>query len=155
MSSSTKYIRMLRRLIDQHFVIDEVRLLCSDLGIDFDNLPGTTKVVKIDSLLRQVALQGRVVELAELVQEQFPNALSLGDIEALPSPKQQKEDYVELVIESESQKSILETYIRNITALLNSVGSGDRKAIKAAAQTYTTTTFPKFDKKHLALAVRF
>ena len=47
----TKSYRNLRDAIDQHFNLQELKNLCFDLGVDFDNLRGDTKIGKIQSLI--------------------------------------------------------------------------------------------------------
>jgi hypothetical protein len=61
---SPRYRRQLRRKLDEHFDKEELRLLCFDLGVDFDNLPGDSKATKAMEL---VALMERAEQIAELV----------------------------------------------------------------------------------------
>ena len=48
---SPRYRRQLRRKLDEHFDKEELRLLCFDLGVDFDNLPGDSKAIKAMELV--------------------------------------------------------------------------------------------------------
>ncbi len=63
----------LRQLISKHFNLDEIRLLCFDLNIDFDSLNGPAKENKIAELLLLLRRNGRLSELGPLLMKQRPN----------------------------------------------------------------------------------
>jgi hypothetical protein len=48
---STTNFTQLREQIDQTFDEEEVRNLCSDIGVDYDNLGGRGKVANVRELL--------------------------------------------------------------------------------------------------------
>ena len=59
----------LAKLLD----LDGVRSLCFDLGIDFDNLAGTTKNAKIEALIKYCARYGYLSALLKRCHELNPN----------------------------------------------------------------------------------
>lgn len=59
-----KSMSKLRQLIDLHFDEAELRILCFDLGIEWEHLQGNTKSEKIMSL---VSYQVRREDLATLI----------------------------------------------------------------------------------------
>jgi hypothetical protein len=60
-------------LIKDHFDMSELRTLSFNLAIDWDELPGDRKSVKIVSLLRAVSQDNRQNELLEYLIEQRPH----------------------------------------------------------------------------------
>ena len=69
-TNSAKYLSTLHDNIDERFSFDEVRQLCFDLNIDFDNVPGNTKSAFIRNLLVSLAREGRLQELVNYVREE-------------------------------------------------------------------------------------
>ena len=69
-TNSAKYLSDLHKQIDERFSFSEVRTLCFDMGIDFDNVPGDTKSAFIRNLLVSVAREGRLQELINLVRQE-------------------------------------------------------------------------------------
>ncbi len=59
-----RYRQQLRQKLDEHFNKDELKLICFDLGVDFDNLAGDSKAIKAMEL---VALMEREQKIADLV----------------------------------------------------------------------------------------
>jgi len=55
----------LRHLIVTHFDSDEIESICFDLGIDYDSLPGDSKLKKVIELIEHCARTGRIVELID------------------------------------------------------------------------------------------
>ena len=55
----------LRDQINDSFSEDELRLLCFDLAVDYENLAGTAKLSKAQSLVRLCLQQNRVNELLD------------------------------------------------------------------------------------------
>lgn len=84
----TAYLRQFRTNIDQHFNVDEVRLLCFDLSVDYDHLMGDAKPLRIQSLIMHLAQRGRLGDLLELVQSQRPGV----EWPSVPPASQQIED---------------------------------------------------------------
>jgi hypothetical protein len=58
--------------MDQHFNLDEIQLLCFDLGIDYEHLAGETKPKKIHELILMVVRNGLLPDLLELLVEERP-----------------------------------------------------------------------------------
>ena len=63
---------MLRDLINDHFDNNDIRSLCFDLGIDFDNIPGETKNQKIESLILKSQRASNLHRLLQRCQELRP-----------------------------------------------------------------------------------
>ncbi len=40
-------LTQLRKLLIQHFSLDELRVLCFDLGLEYEELPGSTRTTKM------------------------------------------------------------------------------------------------------------
>ena len=54
-----------RRLISQHFDIEELKILCFDLDIDYDNLPGERKDRKVAELIDHLRSHKRIPDLVD------------------------------------------------------------------------------------------
>lgn len=65
---------LLHRLLVQHFNEGELQTLCLELGEDYENLPGSGKANKARELVRWSERNGRLVELAEIMQRERPNS---------------------------------------------------------------------------------
>lgn len=81
-------MRDLRRAIEQHFDLDELHAVAFDLSIDWDDLSGQTKPIKVQSLIMHLARRGRLSELATVLTEERP----LINLPQLPSSDQQIKD---------------------------------------------------------------
>lgn len=68
-----QFYSSLRDVIDKQFNLEEVKLLCFDLGIDFDNLAGDIKVAKVQSLIIGLNKQSLLSELIYRLQQIRPN----------------------------------------------------------------------------------
>ena len=62
----------LRDLLDQHFSDEELRRLCLDLSIQYDNLPGDTHIAKAQSLVEYCLRHNCLPELGERCRELRP-----------------------------------------------------------------------------------
>lgn len=62
----------LYQIIDNAFILEELGLLCADMGIDYDHLPGSEKRTKILDLLEYVARQNRQADLLHRLRELRP-----------------------------------------------------------------------------------
>lgn len=62
----------LRRLLDKHFDDNELRDLCFDLSIDYENLPALAKKDKARELISHVEKAGRLSELLQWIKEERP-----------------------------------------------------------------------------------
>lgn len=65
--------RALRRSMVESFSLAELRLVCSDLDIEYENVPGDTRETKVNELIEYVRRRGRVQDLVAVVQEARPN----------------------------------------------------------------------------------
>ena len=54
-----------RRLISQHFDTEELQILCFDLDIDYDNLPGDRKDLKVAELIEHLRSHKRIPDLVD------------------------------------------------------------------------------------------
>lgn len=62
-----RYQRQLKQLLTRHFSMEEIRSLCFDLGVDFDELAGGSKTSKIEALLSRY--QSRNGWMGQLVEQ--------------------------------------------------------------------------------------
>ena len=69
----------LRRILDELFNMGELRGLCFDMHIDFEELAGATKPEKVIALIEFCERRGRISELETKVYTLRPNA-SLEDM---------------------------------------------------------------------------
>ncbi|HEX6385059.1 MAG TPA: hypothetical protein VF177_10345 [Anaerolineae bacterium] len=60
------------RFLNQHFNLDELRELAFDLGIDYENVEGTSKRAKIRELVLYFNRQHMLDELIKTVKERRP-----------------------------------------------------------------------------------
>jgi Effector-associated domain 7/AAA ATPase domain/WD domain, G-beta repeat len=56
-----------------HFSLDELRSLCADLDVDFDELRGETKTTKADALLERLDHRGGIPQLIAKLMQLRPN----------------------------------------------------------------------------------
>jgi hypothetical protein len=71
-TESAKYLSTLHKQIDQYFSFSEVRTLCFDLGVDFENIPGDIRSAFIRNLIISLAKQNRLQALVNLVRQERP-----------------------------------------------------------------------------------
>lgn len=65
MQRNRQYLIELRMIIDSQFNKEELRILCFDLGVDYDNLIGESKAAKIVDLLSYLERSGEVHKAIE------------------------------------------------------------------------------------------
>ncbi len=63
----------LRHILGEYFAEDDLQVLCFDLRVDFEELPGDTKSEKAAALITLVARLDRVGELIDLCSQARPN----------------------------------------------------------------------------------
>lgn len=63
----------LRKLLIGHFDLEELRLLCFDLGLDYEELAGRTKSTKMQDLITYLKRRGELKRLLDEVNSQRPN----------------------------------------------------------------------------------
>lgn len=73
--------------IDDHFNEGELRGLCADLGIDYDDLPGSSKADKARELVLYCARHGRRDDLKKRCRELRPNVPWLDSPPKPPKPQ--------------------------------------------------------------------
>jgi hypothetical protein len=56
-------LMLLRRNLTDYFGDDELRALCSEMGLDYERLRGQGKAAKASQLVRSLAAHGRILEL--------------------------------------------------------------------------------------------
>lgn len=64
--------------LERHFSDDELRALCFDLGVPYDDLPGRTRPGKISALIEHLDRRGRLPDLIHHVAYHRPLA-AIGD----------------------------------------------------------------------------
>lgn len=65
-------LTQLRKLLIQHFSLDELRVLCFDLGLEYEDLPGDTLSTKMHALIEHLQRRNTLFKLLEEVAEQRP-----------------------------------------------------------------------------------
>jgi hypothetical protein len=67
--------RQLRLVLENRFSDDELRALCFDLGVDYENLPGATKAARAISIITYFERIQQAQELMRSVRDLRPNEL--------------------------------------------------------------------------------
>jgi hypothetical protein len=62
----------LARFLEAYFDKEDLKNLCFDLGVDYENLPGEKKATKARELVAYMDVRGRLVELREAVAARRP-----------------------------------------------------------------------------------
>lgn len=78
-TDSSRYLSDLHRQLDSLFSLEEVRGLCFELGVDFDNVVGEGKSARIRNLILQLARRGQLQDLVDTVARERPLA-ELNDV---------------------------------------------------------------------------
>lgn len=68
-----RYLARLRRILETRFDEGELRTLCSDLGIDYDDLPAVGRANKARELVDYLDRRDRISELVEIGKELRPD----------------------------------------------------------------------------------
>lgn len=71
-TNSASYLTELHQLINQHFNLVEIQMLCLDLHVDYESVAGEEKPSRIRELLLGLGRNGRLPELITLAQRQRP-----------------------------------------------------------------------------------
>jgi tetratricopeptide (TPR) repeat protein len=71
-SPTRQQLAQLRRNVAEHFNESELRTLCFDLEVDYDELPGRAKSEKAAELVAHLERRGRLPELVELGKQLRP-----------------------------------------------------------------------------------
>ncbi|HEX6387059.1 MAG TPA: pentapeptide repeat-containing protein [Anaerolineae bacterium] len=150
---STRYLRELRRLLDEHFNLQELRLLCFDLGVDYEHLPGDVKLAKVNEMILYLARNGRLDDLLTLLREERPYVVW----PAVPPPEQQVLDEKATISDS-AREAALQEYLSKMTRLLLKEGLRDvgiGSPVYSVAQAYTEAVFGRLDKHRYLIVIRF
>jgi len=70
---TTQSATALREYLVGHFRLGEIKILCDDLGVEYDNLPGEVLEVKAGELVSHLDNARRIHELIPKCQEKRPN----------------------------------------------------------------------------------
>ena len=81
MTHIARLVPLLESLV-RYFDLDELRTLCFDLGLDYDELRGEVKSAKARELITVMLRQNRLAELASRLQVQRPD-VDWPDVEAI------------------------------------------------------------------------
>jgi WD40 repeat protein len=71
-TNSATYLSQFHQLLNQHFDLAEIRMLCLDLNIDYESVAGEEKPSRIRELLLGLGRNGRLPELITLLQQERP-----------------------------------------------------------------------------------
>ena len=63
----------LRTLLVKHFDMEELRLLCFDPGLDYEELPGRTKSTKMQDVISYLERRGELLRLVDEANSRRPN----------------------------------------------------------------------------------
>lgn len=72
-STDHKFRIQLRQLLTTHFDLEELRMLCFDLDVDYDDLRGEGKTNKARELVAYLGRRGRIAELVFVCSQLRPN----------------------------------------------------------------------------------
>lgn len=75
MTNSSRYLSDLHQQIDRLFSMEDVRTMCFNLGVDFDNVTGEGKSARIRELLLQLARRSELQMLVDLARRDWPKAV--------------------------------------------------------------------------------
>jgi hypothetical protein len=73
--ANTERLAQLRENLVEYFILEELRTLCFDLGVDWDRLRGEEKEGKVTALLTLLDNTGRIPDLTERCARLRPNVL--------------------------------------------------------------------------------
>jgi hypothetical protein len=124
--------RNLRQLIIQYFNEEEIRLLCFDLNIPYDVLPGREIRVKVMELIQHAERHNRLDDLLRILEEERPNVdwphtyTPIGSVGATYVRGDDRFEY-SFPIESETQDFLGDSGI----AIAGSLGSDTPKNVTA------------------------
>lgn len=71
-SKSAQYLSILHKQIDQYFSFNEIKTICFDLGVDYENIPGNIRSAFTRNLIVSLAKQNRLQELVGIVRAERP-----------------------------------------------------------------------------------
>lgn len=86
-SPTRQQFAQLRQNLVEHFDLEELRTLCSDLGVDYDGLRGEGKIAKARELVEYLDRTGRIPELVGICVRLRPN-VTWEYTPVLPGPRE-------------------------------------------------------------------
>lgn len=107
-ASSTPQIDgpVLRRHLTNHLSDSELRDLCDDLGIDYENLPGQAKSDKARELVLYMSRRNRLEELLRVAQTAHPD-LDWSAFDSVSTPTSDAVDFVIITALEEERDAML------------------------------------------------
>lgn len=75
MTNETSRITKLRDIIKEHFNVGELRLLCDDIGVKYEDLSGETLILKVQELVSYCYRHNRTQELITVCKRSRPHAM--------------------------------------------------------------------------------
>jgi hypothetical protein len=73
-TNSANFLTELYNLLNRYFSLEEIRTICFNLSVDYDNIPGEGKSAKTRELILGLARVDRLPQLVNMVREMRPNA---------------------------------------------------------------------------------
>lgn len=140
----TRYWRTLRRKITNHFSLGELKVLCHDVMVDYDELAGEEKIEKASNLIGYLARRGRLADLVVVLKEERPK---VDWEESIPSPDKQVQD-AEKLLPPAKDDLILRKYFERLEQYLPSVSlehAKDDKQLQETIHVLTKTYMEQLD----------
>jgi len=151
-SQTVHYLGNLRQQIDRYYRPEELRLLCLDLGVDYDQIPGDTKLLKVNTLVWQYGRSNRLAELLISLRNQNP------DISWPDDPKFEQRNGHRTNGASRAPRSILQNYLEELKKRLLDLNLQDSRPgsdARISASAMTLDTLHRLDGKRKRELVQF
>lgn len=132
----TRYWRTLRRKITNHFSLGELKVLCHDVMVDYDELAGEEKIEKASNLIGYLARRGRLADLVVVLKEERPK---VDWEESIPSPDKQVQD-AEKLLPTAKDDVILRDYLERLQQYLPAAALGKAKEDSRLQEIIATLT---------------
>lgn len=149
-SQETKYLKDFRSLMVKYFNSDELRHIVFDLGIDWEELEGNVRSIKVQNLILKLARYGRLDELREITIKQRPKI----QWPEIPSPEQQTLDELANIPDSE-RESALQEYINKMNEFIINPSLMNKPQYSSKASAWTSSLIRRLDKDRLVIVLRF
>jgi formylglycine-generating enzyme required for sulfatase activity len=83
-------LTQLRKLLIKHFSLDELRVLCFDMGLEYEELPGDTRGTKMHGLIEYLQRRGELPKLLTEISEQRPAVVWPTFVSKTPAPEKEQ-----------------------------------------------------------------
>lgn len=123
-TESAKYLSVLHKQVDKYFVLDEVRTISFDIGIDYENIPGETRSAFIRNLILSMARQNRLPELISHLRDARPSVAW----EAVPNDFELPQDMVQEQLQAVVNYHVYGDYVNGDKVAGDKVG-GDKISV--------------------------